>query len=483
MAGDPTLYDLLGVSRNAPPAIIKAAYRTHSKLSHPDTGNPSGDNFSEITNAYTILSDPGQRKKYDETLDAEPEVADPVDPDAYRDTWGTEDTWTPEYEYTPADFSQEDPRKLAGFDAWKNIGLTPDKLSWMPDARQSAAGYQPLPGVPEKAGRGNYRRNAWIAAALWLVAVFAYGAAVGAANAGVFGFGAFVGAAIFGLPYALGAKGALLKKLTLGYYGFAIFAMLGSIMLSLVGSYRIDGEPSTGTVVFWIVATTALLCVTYGFAVHFTHRARTGPPSPRQTMAESQMIDPEAAETYRQWGTPGRALHGGNTPFSERNAALGFGGEVLTSQLLDAFMEIPGVRIVHGITIPGFGDADFDHVVLCGDLLVVVDSKNWSGGSYYWLSGQITATTPEGLQTRGNPMGWGLPTFQQMFADKQVIPAVVIHAHDGGAVATNNVNRGAEPLLMTPLEFVEQIGRLCVDQRAATVDRAALTRLIQMMAK
>lgn len=491
MAEQRTYYDILEVSRDASPDVIKAVYRSFSKKYHPDTGaTPTGVDFAAITNAYTVLSDPKKRAEYDRTLPDEPSSApkpeEParVDPDAYEDTWGTEDTWTPEYEYTPTDFAQEDPRKLAGFDAWASMPFTPEQVPWLPEARARRRDYVPLNGPQPQPRPARYGLKTGIAAAVWLAAAIAYSVATTQANAGMFGFAAFVGAAGFGLPYGLGAKGGFPKYLTIGYYACAGIALALSLMMSVTGNFQ-PGEEQTswGVIAIGLLVTTAILCVSFGFTAYYMHHWRTGSAAPRKTIPDEHLIDPNAAETYWQWGTPGRGLHGGKTPFSERNAALGFGGEVLTSQLLDPFSEIPGVRVVHGINLPGFGKADFDHVILCGDLLVVADSKNWAGGSYYWLSEQITATTNDGLQTRGNPMAWGLPAFHQLFPNKQIVPVVVIHSHDDAPLATNNRNRGANPILMTAQEFVEQIGQMCVDQHATTVDRETLTRMVQLMAK
>jgi len=66
------LYSILGVSRTAPAADIKAAYRKLAKRYHPDA-NPGRDTareFQAINRAYELLFDVEKRKKYDSTLSA-----------------------------------------------------------------------------------------------------------------------------------------------------------------------------------------------------------------------------------------------------------------------------------------------------------------------------------------------------------------------------------------------------------------------------
>ncbi len=61
-------YTVLGVSRSATEKDIKTAYRKLARKHHPDV-NPGDKNseelFKEIGEAYSVLSDPEKRKKYD----------------------------------------------------------------------------------------------------------------------------------------------------------------------------------------------------------------------------------------------------------------------------------------------------------------------------------------------------------------------------------------------------------------------------------
>ena len=61
-------YEILGIARDASEDQVKKAYRKLARTWHPDR-NP-GDTaaeakFKDIGEAYGVLSDPEQRKKYD----------------------------------------------------------------------------------------------------------------------------------------------------------------------------------------------------------------------------------------------------------------------------------------------------------------------------------------------------------------------------------------------------------------------------------
>lgn len=68
MAAKRDYYEVLGIGRNADEKTIKKAYRKLAKKYHPDAnaGNPENEKrFKEVTEAYSVLSDPEKKKLYD----------------------------------------------------------------------------------------------------------------------------------------------------------------------------------------------------------------------------------------------------------------------------------------------------------------------------------------------------------------------------------------------------------------------------------
>lgn len=61
-----SLYDDLGVDRDASEAEIAAAYRSAARRHHPDAGGNAAD-FDKVQRAANILRDPAKRAEYDRT--------------------------------------------------------------------------------------------------------------------------------------------------------------------------------------------------------------------------------------------------------------------------------------------------------------------------------------------------------------------------------------------------------------------------------
>ena len=69
MAEDRDYYEILGIDKNADADTIKSAYRKLAKKYHPDLhpGDAEAEkNFKEVNEAYSVLSDPDKKAKYDQ---------------------------------------------------------------------------------------------------------------------------------------------------------------------------------------------------------------------------------------------------------------------------------------------------------------------------------------------------------------------------------------------------------------------------------
>lgn len=67
MVSKKSLYDVLGLSRDATAADITRVYRRLALQYHPDRNPEGAAKFKEISNAYSVLSDEKDRRTYDAT--------------------------------------------------------------------------------------------------------------------------------------------------------------------------------------------------------------------------------------------------------------------------------------------------------------------------------------------------------------------------------------------------------------------------------
>jgi curved DNA-binding protein CbpA len=68
-----SLYDVLGVGKDADQASIKRAHRKAAKSHHPDKGG-SREDFERVQHAYLVLSSTDRRSRYDETGEHEDQI-------------------------------------------------------------------------------------------------------------------------------------------------------------------------------------------------------------------------------------------------------------------------------------------------------------------------------------------------------------------------------------------------------------------------
>jgi DnaJ-class molecular chaperone len=78
------LYEVLGVSDDASPAQVKAAFRRKAMSSHPDAGGDA-EAFQRLKSAYDVLADAEARRHYDETGETpDDQAANPEEEGRFR---------------------------------------------------------------------------------------------------------------------------------------------------------------------------------------------------------------------------------------------------------------------------------------------------------------------------------------------------------------------------------------------------------------
>ena len=85
MAERRDFYEVLGVRRDATAEEIQREYRRLARTYHPDFNKDpeAEERFKEVSEAYDVLSDPEQRKRYDAFGHDFRRVPEDVDPQAW----------------------------------------------------------------------------------------------------------------------------------------------------------------------------------------------------------------------------------------------------------------------------------------------------------------------------------------------------------------------------------------------------------------
>ncbi len=128
-----THYDNLKIARNAPPEVVKAAYRVLAQKYHPDKhpGNRDAIRVMALVNeSYGVLSDPARRKQHDEWIELEERSAAPAPQERQTDTAKPEPTpppSRPRWNYEQPPRQTRDPNWEARFE---QSATAPPSRSW-----------------------------------------------------------------------------------------------------------------------------------------------------------------------------------------------------------------------------------------------------------------------------------------------------------------------------------------------------------------
>ncbi|SHF37320.1 nuclease-related domain-containing protein [Streptoalloteichus hindustanus] len=164
------------------------------------------------------------------------------------------------------------------------------------------------------------------------------------------------------------------------------------------------------------------------------------------------------------------AEHDGRREFGQPGRERDEQGERLTATLLNRYLtRLPGVRIFHGLALPGSVFADVDHAVLCGRRLVLIESKLWLPGHYG--ADDAGELTRNGHLFRGGAIRLpeAVARYRELLPEVEVRGALLIYPSRAGEVTTDEPADVPAPP-MTPEHFVREVGEWLA-REPATVDR------------
>jgi DnaJ-class molecular chaperone len=116
------LYDILGVPRSATIDEIKQAYRKRAVSEHPDKGGDP-EKFKELTAAYSILSDPHEKQKYDDQFGTNPQNFNDIFSQMFNFSFGGVGTQHPPTKQRDFVYTLTITQKDAFFGLTKNIKI------------------------------------------------------------------------------------------------------------------------------------------------------------------------------------------------------------------------------------------------------------------------------------------------------------------------------------------------------------------------
>lgn len=465
MVSGPTHYETLGIRQDAPDEVVRAAYRALMRKLHPDrtTGDP--ERARELNEAYEVLSDPGERAKYDASLrraarNRQPSQADGsfvfrTDPEAgsgHRGGTRNDASAGATAAMSGADFARRDPVDLAGFDVFAREGIDLLSMDWY-RSDHGAGPHAVVAPEPRRRPALGRRTVAWVL--LVVLGLTILGASL------PLGYGWFALllaalAAMLGYPRARNRGG-----------GKRYIVMLG-LLSALLGIAVWNG---LGVAVAAAGAVWSLLYVACVELFRVSHR------TPRGTT--QRLLPVEEVERNSVWGRAGGAAAEGSAHFGRKYVDLGVVGEIMTARLVEPLLLIPGVNVVHRLMSPGSAAGDVDHAILSGRRLALVESQFWRGGDYYWLDGVMLHASARREPTVTET---GLPTaveqYRRIFPELEIRGWYVLHSNDGDPIRTNNRDAGTKPHLTTPGEFLAEVGEWLAEDASSEVDREVLSRLV-----
>lgn len=190
--------------------------------------------------------------------------------------------------------------------------------------------------------------------------------------------------------------------------------------------------------------------------------------------------------TYKdkEFGSAGN-LHGAMWKFGYHAVMVGEAGEKLSEEMLTSLLVIPGTRIFHGVKFPGSEKADIDHVIVNGDKVVFVDTKNWKSGDYWWENPSTVRRYSGGkIMDFEIRMPFVLEHYARVFKGYQTRGVLLVHkTNDKRQLFRNTYPAGrgyknTPTPLTTAREFFEEIGEWLADGADGRINEEILNKIM-----
>lgn len=432
MSANFTHYEVLGVDNDATDQQIKAAYRKLARLYHPDANEGKQSHlFSLVNQAYDILQDESKRSQYDSYLRGETRFEPTSD----------------EGNYTSSAPQQKDHYDEHGVLRSPRVDIEDIVV---------AAPLHPEVIVPEVYGRKSLAVSSFIAAAAW-VALGTY--AMLTSTMWAFAIPGVL-SLLVSLRFALTRGGVILMTLLTSLAGISVIVGLLSILQ---------------TTKFNIALGCALAATAVISTALFARQIRVNKLARKDTNL-ALSVDTAKGLIFDY---PAAGLHDAMDKFDSDKLEKGIMGEMMTADALEVLLDIPGVRIIHGMQFPGSDTADVDHAIICGNKLALVDSKLWKPARYAW--GHYGEITTNGGRREGNISHFphAVEGYRSAFPELQVAGWILIHPHsDPDKFSFDNEN--AQDVYLGDAEgTIRSIASWFTDGHTGRVDRRTLARISQ----
>ena len=449
MQGEQTLYEVLGVSPDAPAEEIKKAHRKAMRVYHPDVYSGSREEAEQIAarinRAYATLSNPQERDSYDALLRGEQPASDPADentePPPFEDSWGEEADWEEIVDEEVVDEPSPEPEPVP----------------------------QPAPGATPPA------------ASAWQSAASSISEGDVRVTTPLTGLRAPLLVALGGIT--LGLLLSLVTPPLSGHPGTAvtgILAVLGAVLGVAVSVFlkKKGEEPSTlsrpllyviGVVALAVVVSAVLMGITaLSAGLIAAASAFIGTHVLLRALAVRSLLDKSVkADSLRKNNTFG-ALPGGVGPD-------------LLNRTLSALYAIPSVRMMRNADDDGL----FSHAITNGHRVAFIKAITGFSGLYRWSgpsllrdrSGTLGSSIPEEV-LRATYREFSMSVEAKLPKDVEVDTWLFVYTQDGDHIVYPGGGGDGNPQVTAADVGLDQVGRFLIDGEAEnpTVDQETFVK-------